>query len=158
MTTEAQNRGGAPVGLLTDLDGIEATSVRYLRLWDEGADAQALVWNDLATRLGTAKGSKALQCFEGLCALCSRHGRRPLKRHPVRCRCLGADEACFAAFIATAATGAREDAMLMATLLVRPDVAPLMASLAADFGLALLRMQPARPSLRPNSAGNCTLH
>ncbi len=65
--------------------------------------------------------------------------------HSVQCACLGADESCFANFIATAATGEREDAMLIATLLVRPDVAPIVTSLAADFGLALIRMRPRRP-------------
>lgn len=66
-------------------------------------------------------------------------------RHSVQCKCLGADESCFANFIATAATGDRDDAMLIATLLVRPDVAPLITALATDFGLALVRMNLAAP-------------
>lgn len=66
-------------------------------------------------------------------------------RHALHCKCLGADEACFANFIATAATGEREDAMLIATLIVRADVAPLIASLAAEVGLAFRQMQLAAP-------------
>ena len=80
-------------------------------------------------------------------------------RHAVECKCLGADEACFANFVALAATGAQEDAMLIATLLVRADVAPQITSLATNFGLGLQQMRPAAPRdldmTRPQAA---TLH
>jgi hypothetical protein len=145
MSVSNHNRGGAPVGFISELDGIEAASVIYLRLWCEGPDAQTQVWNDFASGLGSEQGRKALKSFEDLCSLCTRHGRRPLMRHSVHCKCLGADESCFANFIATAATGEREDAMLIATLLVRPDVAPLISSLAADVGHALMRMRLSAP-------------
>lgn len=145
MSDPHHTRGGAPVGFITELDGVEAASVIYLRLWSDGPDSQAHVWNDFATSLGPDQGRKALQSFESLCALCSRHGRRPLMRHSVQCRCLGADESCFANFVSAAAMGDREDAMLIATLLVRPDMAPLVVSLAADFGLALKRMRLSAP-------------
>tara|TARA_B110000908_G_scaffold60280_1_gene73204 strand:- start:279 stop:752 length:474 start_codon:yes stop_codon:yes gene_type:complete len=145
MTDAQQNRGGAPVGFITELDSIEAASVIYLRLWCDGPDAQAQVWNDFASGLGPDQGRKAVQSFEELCRLCARHGRRPLMRHSVQCKCLGADESCFANFIATAADGEREDALLIATLLVRPDVAPLITSHATNFGLALKRMNLASP-------------
>ena len=142
----AQNiRGAAPVGFVTELDGIEAASVIYLRLWCDGPDAQSQVWSDFAANLGTDHGRQALQSFEELCSLCMRHGRRPLMRHAVQCKCLGADESCFANFVATAAEGDREDAMLIATLLVRPDVAPLITSLAATVGLAFKRMRLSAP-------------
>ena len=145
MSEAHQNRGGAPVGFITELGSIEAASVIYLRLWCDGPVAQAQVWNDFANGLGPDQGHKAIQSFEELCRLCARHGRRPLMRHSVQCKCLGADESCFANFIATAVDGAREDALMIATLLVRPDVAPLIASLAANFGLALKRMNLASP-------------
>lgn len=146
MTQQRQIPGGTPVGLVTDLDSIEAASVIYLRLWNDGPEAQTKVWNDFATILGAEHARKALQSFEDLCSLCVQHGRRPLMRHSVQCKCLGSDESCFATFVATAAKGAREDALMIATLLVRPDVAPLIASLAADFGLALTRMGLASPA------------
>lgn len=158
MTAHDRKRGGAPVGFVTELDGIEAAAVIYLRLWGDGPDSQAQVWNDLASRLGAEGGRRALESFESLFALCIRHGRRPLMRHAVQCKCLGADESCFANFIATAATGDREDAMLIATLLVRADVAPLIASLAADFGHALKRMQLAAPRDLHRQAVPHTLH
>jgi len=79
MSSTQAKRGSTPVGLITELGGLEAASVIYLRLWRDGPDAQAQVWNDFAT------------------------------------------------------------------LLVRPDLAPLIASLACDFGLALKRNQLSAP-------------
>lgn len=145
MGATQSQRGGAPVGYIAELDGIEAASVIYLRLWCEGPTSRAQVRDDFENGLGPEPGCRAVETFGTLCALCTRHGRRPLMRHAVQCKCLGADESCFANFIATAAEGAHEDAMLIATLLVRPDMAPQMASLAADFGLALKRMRLAAP-------------
>ncbi|NSX55972.1 hypothetical protein [Parasulfitobacter algicola] len=145
MTSAQEKRGGAPVGFITELDGIEAASVIYLRLWCDGPDAQASVWNDFASSFGATQGRKVLKSFEHMCNLCSQYGRRPLMRHSVNCKCLGSDESCFANFIATAVTGDRDDAMLIATLLVRPDIAPLLTSLATDFGLALKRMNLRAP-------------
>jgi len=138
-------RGGAPVGFVTELDGIEAASVIYLRMWCDGPENRGYVHSDFQRSFGTVQGQRILEAFEQLCGLCTQHGRRPLMRHAVNCKCLGSDESCFANFIATAAEGEREDAMLIATLLVRADMAPLITSLATDFGLALKRMHLGSP-------------
>ncbi|MEJ6404820.1 hypothetical protein V8J85_18175 [Yoonia sp. 2307UL14-13] len=143
--TDVEKRGGAPVGLIADLEAIPAASVMYLRMWFSGPDKQSAVWNDMARTLGSDKGRRALQAFESICSLCGRHGRRPLVRHAMCCKCVGSDEACFANFISTAADGEREDTLLMATLLVRPDMAPALASLAVEFGIALKQMNLASP-------------
>lgn len=140
MNAMVPHRGGAPVGYVTELGPVEAGAVLYLRLWCDGPDAQAQVWNDFATALGPEGGRKALNSFECLCDICVRHGRRPLMRHRVACKCLGADESCFANFIGYASEGEREDALLIATTIVRPDMAPTLVGLAQDFGLALKRM------------------
>ena len=159
MSIAQDKRGGAPVGLIAELDGIEAASVIYLRLWYDGSEAKAAVWNDFAYSLGTDHGRRAFKSFEDLCNLCTTHGRRPLMRHSLNCKCLGADESCFANFIACAAAGDREDAMLIATLLVRPDVAPLITALATDFGHALMRMNLAAPKDIPSqNEGEASLH
>ncbi|WP_298920526.1 hypothetical protein [uncultured Roseobacter sp.] len=159
MNENTERRGGAAVGFLTELTSIEAASIIYLRLWSEGPQRQAEVCSDLARFLGDAHGLKAMRVFEQLLELCGRHGRRPLMRHAVECRCIGADEACFANFVAIAAEGDREDALLIATLLVRPDVAPLVASLASDFGLALKRMDMKSPrDMAPDGYAGATIH
>lgn len=145
------HRGSAPVGYVTELGPVEAGAVLYLRLWCDGPDAQAQVWNDFATALGPEKGGKALKSFEMLCDLCVRHGRRPLMRHHVSCKCLGADESCFANFVGYASEGEREDALLIATTIVRPDMAPALVGLAQDFGLALtcMAIKANRPITKP---------
>jgi len=132
--------GAAAVGHISDLEPLEGFAVLYLRLWCDSPTTQEQVWNDFAGRLGPAAGREAVRALEDLCSLCARHGRRALIRHQLTCQCLGADEACFANLVAHAVDGEREDALLIATLLVRPDVSPLLASAAQTFGLALKRM------------------
>ena len=151
MNQMQTQRGGAPVGLLEELEAVEAASVLYLRLWCDGPESQIKVWNDFAAGLGAEPGRRALQALEKLCGLCAHHGRRPLMRHSVNCKCLGADESCFANFIAAAADGQREDAMMIAILIVRPDIAPIVTSLAADVGLALKRMRLSAPQKKRRS-------
>lgn len=147
MNAMAPTRGGAPVGFVTELPPVEASAVLYLRLWHDGPEGQTQVWEDFSLALGADRGRAALQSFEALCDLCIQFGRRPLMRHHVACKCLGADESCFATFVGYACDGAREDALLMATTLVRADMAPALVGLAQDFGLALRLM--ARRAARP---------
>lgn len=134
----AAPRGGAPVAHLADLDPVAAAAVLQLRAWGDGDGAAIL--RDFLRALGPGAGGRAAADLDQLCGLIARHGRRPLMRHGRSCRCVGADEACFATFVATAAEGAREDALLVAMLLVRPDFAPCLVGLAQQVGLALRRM------------------
>lgn len=140
MTTTETRRGGATVGYVQDLPPVERDAVLFLRMWSDGPDSQARVWSALSGSLGAEAGRPALKSLENLCALCARHGRRPLVRHQVTCKCLGADEACFANFVAYASEGCSEDALLLATTLVRPDMGYVVVGLAQEFGLALKRM------------------
>lgn len=140
MTCATPPRGAAPVGFLDDLDAVEAGAVLYLRLWSDGPGAQAKMRRDFITALGLDHGQRALDAFEALLEICARHGRRPLMRHDVACRCLGADESCFATVLGYASEGASEDAMLLAASFVRPDMAGALAGLAQEVGLALRRM------------------
>lgn len=155
MTVHAPPRGGAPVGMLAELPAVEVGAVLYLRLWCDGQDSQRRIRADFAATLGAGAGDTAWRCFEDLCSLCVRHGRRPLMRHHLGCKCLGADEACFANFIAAAGEGQREDAMLLASLIVRPDMAPCLVGLAERFGLTLRRMAlSAAPETTPGTHRN----
>ncbi len=139
------SRGGAAVGRLTDLAPIEAGAVMYLRLWSEGAKGRADAASDFDIALGANQGRAAMLTLDRLCSLCASYGRRPLIRHGLGCACLGADENCFAQMIAAASEGAREDAMMMASLIVRPDFAPALASLSEELGMALRRMTATIP-------------
>ncbi len=140
MSISRPHRGGASVGRLADLDPVEAGAVLCLRLWCDGPAARTQVRGDFAKVLGPEVARRALNSFEELCDLCVSHGRRPLIRHHLTCQCLGADEACFATFIAAATEGARDDAILIATILVRADIAFCLIDHAQAFGLALKRM------------------
>jgi len=145
MTAAIPNRGGASVGQLSHMDGLEAACVIYFRLWAENADSRNAVRDDFTIALGGVHGAAVTRAWEELMGICTHHARRPLMRHALTCKCLGADESCFANFIAAAAEGAHEDALLMATLLVRVDMAPVLTSLACKCGLALKRMSLAAP-------------
>ncbi|HEY9038405.1 MAG TPA: hypothetical protein VIN05_05635 [Roseovarius sp.] len=159
MSVQPKSRGGVPVGQLTHLEGLEAASVLYLRLWCDGARSRQAVRDDFDMALGPDHGAAAAEAWGTLLELCADHCRRPLMRHAVTCTCLGADESCFANFIATAAEGAREDAMLMATLIVRADMAPILTSLACECGLALKCMALAAfPDISRPTATPKTLH
>lgn len=128
--------GGAPVGRLDALPPLEGLSVRALRRWCDGGPA-ALA-EDLAESLGTPRASdRAAQAFDALCRHCLGGGRRPLMRHGGNCLCLGADEAAFALLVRTATEGEREDALMLALCMVRPDLAPALVQLAQQAGLAL---------------------
>ncbi|MBV1926436.1 MAG: hypothetical protein KUG62_04710 [Rhodobacteraceae bacterium] len=159
MNQPRPHRGGAPVGYVAELDAVQASAVRYLRLWCDGPESKAEVCDDFFHGLGTVQGREALDSLDQLFSLCVDYGRRPLMRHQVACKCLGADESCFANFVAAATEGAQEDAMMIATILVRADMAPSLVGLAQSVGLALKRMTQ-RTALAPAwvSPQNQTYH
>lgn len=132
----SHQRGAAPVAHLDELPPTEARLILALRHWCEGPEAQAELWNDIALEMGPARGRHWLSRFEELLSLVLNQGRRPMMRHGLGCRCVGADEAVFAHFVSLAATGEREEAMLVASLLIRADLAPIAVSLAQQLGLA----------------------
>ncbi len=157
MSSRTKHRGGAPVGYINELDPIESSAVCYLRLWCEGFEAQRAIVRDLETAFGEETGRRVAGNFEELCKLCIHHGRRPLMRHGVQGKCLGADESCLANFIAYAADGARDDAMIIAMTIVSPDKAPFLACLAENFGMALREMAVTTRVMAPQTI-NQTLH
>lgn len=150
-------RGGAAVGVLTDLDAVETAAVIYLRLWADRGNADTALEAEFTNSLGHHLGTETADTLNEIGAMIAHYGRRPLMRHQVGCKCLGADEACFANLIGAASEGNREDAMLMAALIVRPDVAPALAQLAQTYGLALRRMANMADEL-PTYSPSKTLH
>jgi len=153
MKHETISRGGAPVGHLAELNAIEAGAVIYWRLWADGLDGQRRTQSDFRRALGDKHGCEAVDALAQIFDMCVRHGRRPLMRHGLDCKCLGADESCIANFIGYASECKREDAALIATLMVTPDLCMPMAALAQTFGLALRRMALAE---RPRGANRAT--
>ncbi|MGH1330645.1 MAG: hypothetical protein ACRBBK_07170 [Paracoccaceae bacterium] len=149
MHSQNQQRGGAPVGMVDDLGPLESAAVLFLRLWSDGAEGREKVLIGFEAALGEKAGARATADFAQLYDLCLHYGRRALVRHDVACRCLGADESCFGTFLAAAVEAPSEDAALIATLIVRPDMALPLAGLAQNVGLSLLRVGKASaPPLR----------
>jgi hypothetical protein len=139
MSAQPRGAGGAPVGHLSDLPPLERMVVLCLRLWTAGAAGRDAVRGDLAARHGAPTGPRLFAALAELIDTTVRHARRPLLCHAPDCPCAGADEAVIARFVALAAEGAREDAILIATLLVRADLALGLAALAEEVGLGLSR-------------------
>ncbi|SFR18993.1 hypothetical protein [Poseidonocella sedimentorum] len=131
-------RGAVPVGSLKALPQGEARLIRTLRMWCAGPDHQAEVWAEMCERLGGVRARQGLKQFEALVGLMIEHGRRPMMRHGVACDCVGADEAIFAHFVAAAASGDRDEAVLLASLLVRADLALHAVSSAELVGLMVM--------------------
>lgn len=130
-------RGGAAVGRLDELGAVEAGAVLCLRLWCAGDGAERAAFE---AETGPFGGREALSAIGSLCALCLSYGRRPLMRHHLTCACLGGDEACIAQLVAAALSGDRDDAMMIAVLVVRADMAPTAVQLAERAGAALARL------------------
>ncbi len=145
-------RGGAAIGHVQDLDPLAASVVHCLRKVSEGGTGQTQLKSELARSQGPWQGKETLCALRQICDLCARYGRRPVECHQADCAVLGADEACMAHFIANATEGKREDAMMMATLLVRPDMAPGLTALAERFGLGLKQSALSRRSALFNNA------
>ncbi|MCA8883033.1 MAG: hypothetical protein KDA50_04700 [Rhodobacteraceae bacterium] len=136
----ALRRQATAVATLDSLPPDQTLLVLILRQWAATTDDQRVLWSCLSRQMGPDAAGHLRRVLDQLLLLLSDQGRRRLVRHDVECPCVGADEAVFANFVSTAAQGAREDALLMAMLLVRADMAPLAASLAQTVGLQLLRI------------------
>jgi hypothetical protein len=112
--------------------------VRCLRLWCAGPEGRGEARRELA-RHGEAAADRLVADIDALLLAMASGARRPLLGHAPECPCAGGDECVFARFVVLAAEGAREEAVLMATLLVRADLALLLVGLAEAVGLGLMR-------------------
>ena len=140
--SEMTSRGIAPVARIDDLPPLEATLVCCLRLFYDGDAARAGLERGLKDHLDPSRGTALLARFGELAELMRRYARRPLLRRHPGCGLAGTDESAFAAMVAAAAQGEREDAMLIAVCMVEAQVAPPVIALAEQVGLGLLPLVP----------------
>ncbi|CUH33565.1 hypothetical protein JSE7799_00994 [Jannaschia seosinensis] len=132
------NPGAAPVAHLHSLGRVQALAVLLFRDWFEGPAGRARAGDLFRQGLGSAAEGAILQ-WADFAEVLAANPRRPLMRHDLTCTCVGADEAVMAHVLALAAEGAREDAMLILSLLVPGDrLLPAMHA-AEQAGLAVLR-------------------
>ena len=138
MSAPQPSRGAAPVGVLAELPPLETGAVRAFRMWFSGPHGRADLWTRFAAAYGARPGRTRIGALDR-CFMCMVEGaRRPLMRHGLACNCLGGDEAAIAHFFAASAAGDREDAMLLATLLVRADMAAALVTLAEEIAPCLV--------------------
>ncbi len=141
MKHEREMFGGLTVSSVEVMAAPEAFLISCLRLWCDSRAGPSDVHERLAEHMGPAQGAICYSAMEDMFSVLFRHSRRRLIRHGRSCKCVGADEAILAHFVTTAATGAREDAMLLASLLVEPTMMMSLAESASQVGLHLRRAE-----------------
>lgn len=113
-----RRRGSRAVAMLEDLSPVERRFVQAFRsACSEGVKAPGLFCDFVRETLHAA--------------------RRPIMHHHPDCTCVGADEACLAAYVDAAATGDDEDAAMAASLILRPDMSIVLVPMAAEVGRML---------------------
>lgn len=130
-------REHAVVGRLTDLSPWEADLILSLRLWMDGPEGQAEVWNSFARGFGGTGGRAELRAFETMLHHICTHARRPLMRRQPGCLCLGADEATLLTLAREASRGELTEAAMIASLMVPARHAERIAIMAAQVGQAM---------------------
>jgi len=137
MNDAQAQRGGEPVGMMSTFAPWDAALIKTLRLWCDGHDGQACIRRNLSLVLPEAEAQQRYAHFEDLVRTILRYARRPLVRHDLDCKSVGADEAVFANLVGTAATGDLGDAALIATLMAGPAQAERIAMIAGEVGHAM---------------------
>jgi len=136
--------GARPVTTLAGLSEAEALLVCGMRRMAEGP-AGVRAWQaELAGAAGPEAAAAACEALRRMRDILAAHGRRTVMHHARGCACVGADEAVLAHVVMTSATGDRDEAMLLASLLVDGPVLVPLVEAAAQAGLQALRFNCAR--------------
>ena len=149
--------GEVPGAAMQGMEPLPTLVIAVLRGWNRGGAGAALV--ALRERMTEAQAAAAMAAMCDLAGILGTSRRRPLACHAPQCLCVGADEAAFARFVREAALGDREDALLLASLIVDGPAIIGLTEAAARFGLhlhrATLRVAPGMTDAHP---GDATLH
>ncbi|MDZ7709035.1 MAG: hypothetical protein U5K36_02240 [Roseovarius sp.] len=149
--------GEVPVAAMQGMEPLPTLVIVALRGWNRAGAGAALV--TLRDRMTEAQAAAAMAAMCDLAGILGVSRRRPLACHAPHCPCVGADEAAFARFVQEAALGDREDALLLASLMVEGPAIIGLTDAASRFGLhlhrATLRASHAMTAARPADA---TLH
>ena len=129
--------GGVPVASMEAMPPLAALVITALRGWTRGGAGLAL--EALRGRMTEAQAAAAMAAMCDLASVLGTARRRPLACHAPDCPCVGADEAAFARFVQAAALGEREDALLLASLVVDARAIIGLTDAAQLFGLHLHR-------------------
>lgn len=125
-------------GTIGDLTPVQAQTVAYFRQWTSGPEGQAQVVQTMIDRMGPACADSALAALAHLADLCQRCALCPL-RLSGHCAGLDRTERGLADFVACAAFGDREEALMHGFCVMQPHAAFDALPSAQQLGLALLR-------------------
>lgn len=129
--------GQMPVGQMAEMQGLAGLAVACLRAWNEGGAIRAHAM--LCERMAPPMALATFESLQDLTEVLGAQMRRPLRCHAPHCDCVGLDEAAFARFVEEAALGEREDALMLASLLVNARGILALTEAAARLGLCLHR-------------------
>lgn len=129
--------GQMPVAETAELAGLSGMVVSCLRHWNQGGAEAALAM--LYARMADGQALLTFEALQDVTVVLAAHTRRPLRCHAPHCACVGMDEAVFARFVEEAALGEREDALMLASLLVEARAILPLTDAAGRLGLSLHR-------------------
>ena len=129
--------GQMPVGQMAEMADLPGMVISCLRQWNRGGAVAALEM--LRRHMAQAQALATFEALQDLAEVLASHMRRPLRCHAPHCACVGLDEAVFARFVEEAALGLREDALMLASLLVEARAILPLTEAAGRLGLNLQR-------------------
>ena len=131
--TKTQIKGGSPVAIMSDLSWEEHLVIYYFRCCFEGSEALLEIHEEFRFYLGTEKATKTIGALQFLYNKLQNNGRRRLVSHDLNCKCVGADENCFAQLVTRSTYTDKKDSILIGLLLTDADLAPELVYAAEDF-------------------------
>ena len=130
---KTQIKGGSPVAVLSDLSWEEHLVIYYFRCCFDGSEALLEVHEEFRFYLGIEIANKTIRALQFLFSKLQNNGRRRLVRHDLNCKCVGADENCFAQLVTRSTYTDKNDAILIGILLTDANLAPELVYAAEDF-------------------------
>ena len=130
-------KGGSPVAIISDLSWEEHLIIYYFRCCFEGSEALLEVYEEFRFYLDTETASKTIGALQFLFRKLQNNGRRRLVSHDLNCKCVGADENCFAQLVTRSTYVDKKDAILIGILLTDADLAPELVYAAEDFAVGI---------------------
>ena len=128
-----KTKGGSPVAVISDLSWEEHLVIYYFRCCFDGSEALLEVHEEFRFYLGIEIANKTIGALQFLFSKLQNNGRRRLVRHDLNCKCVGADENCFAQLVTRSTYLDKKDAILIGILLTDADLAPELVYAAEDF-------------------------
>ena len=135
--TKTQIKGGSPVAIMSDLSWEEHLVIYYFRCCFEGSEALLEIHEEFRFYLGTEKANKTIGALQFLYNKLQNNGRRRLVSHDLNCKCVGADENCFAQLVTRSSNNDKRDAILIGILLSNADIAPELVYAAEDLAVGV---------------------